>query len=150
MFPIITSFLWLQKSEMNTIIPLLTFSCLFLDIKFLLFFRAFEYFGIYFAIIISVAKQIISFLVVLFIIIICFVHAFYNLLIPRSQFSFDDPINNNEPNNPGNLIFTYNQVFENGTNNPNPYMIQKPDENTNMFINFKTAILAMYLSLTGM
>jgi hypothetical protein len=148
--PIVTSSLWLQKSEMNTIIPLLSFSCLFLDIKFLLFFRALEYFGIYFAIIISVAKQIISFLVVLFIIIISFAHAFYILLIPRSQFSFDEPINYNETNNPWNLTSTYNQVFENGTIGSNLLMVQTPNENTNMFINFKTAIFAMYLFLTGM
>jgi hypothetical protein len=54
-FPIYTSIIWIQGNEIY-IIPLLSFSCLFLDIKFLLFFRAFESFGVYFAIIISVAK----------------------------------------------------------------------------------------------
>jgi hypothetical protein len=147
--PILTSILWLHKNEMD-MIPLLTFSCLFLDIKFLLFFRAFRYFGVYFAIMISVAKQIISFLVVLFIIIISFAHALYILLSPRSQFSFDEYTNNNDPNNPWNIATTYNQVFENGTINPNPYIIQQPDRNTNMFVNFKTAIFAMYLFLAGM
>jgi hypothetical protein len=134
---------------LNTI-SLLSFSCLFLDIKFLLFFRAYESFGVYFAIIISVAKQIIYFLLVLLIIILSFAHAFYILLMPRSQFSLEEPINNNDPNNPWNLTSTYNRVFENETTDPNPYMIQTPDENTNMFINFKTAIFAMYLFLTGM
>jgi hypothetical protein len=146
--PIYTSIIWLQTNEMN-IFPLLSFSCLFLDIKFLLFFRAFEYFGVYFAIIISVAKQIISFLVVLFIIIISFAHAFYILLVPRFQFSFEERTNNNDPNNPWNIVSTYNQVFENGTIDPNPSIIQPPDGNTNMFVDFRTAIFAMYLYLTG-
>ncbi|POG59779.1 hypothetical protein GLOIN_2v1719548, partial [Rhizophagus irregularis DAOM 181602=DAOM 197198] len=90
LLPIITSFKWLQTNDMNDhhIIQLLSFSCLFLDIKFLLFFRAFESFGIYFEIIINVAKQIIYFLVLLFIIIISFAHAFYILLLPRSDYSF--------------------------------------------------------------
>ncbi|GES95010.1 hypothetical protein GLOIN_2v1537213 [Rhizophagus clarus] len=146
--PILTSILWLQSSEIN-MIPLFSFSCLFLDIKFLLFFRAFESFGIYFAIIISVAKQIISFLLVLFIIIISFAHAFYILLLPRSQYSLEEHTNNDDPNNPWNIASTYNQVFENGSINPNPYIIQLPSDSTNMFIDFRTAIFATYKFLTG-
>ncbi|PKY60749.1 hypothetical protein RhiirA4_484823 [Rhizophagus irregularis] len=146
--PIYTSIIWLQSSEIN-IIPLLSFSCLFLDIKFLLFFRAIEYFGVYFAIIISVAKEIISFLVVLLIIIISFAHAFYILLSPRSQFSFEERTNNDDPYNPWNIASTYNQVFENGTIDSNSYIIQPPDGNTNMFVDFRTAMFAMYLYLTG-
>ncbi|GBB85856.1 hypothetical protein RclHR1_01230019 [Rhizophagus clarus] len=146
--PIYISIIWLQTKEMN-IIPLLSFSCLFLDIKFLLFLRAFEYFGVYFAIIISVAKQIVSFLVVLFIIIISFAHAFYILLLPRSPFSLDERTNNNDPNNPWNIVPSYNLVFENGTVDTNPYIIQLPNGNTNMFINFKTSLFAMYKFLTG-
>ncbi|POG78479.1 hypothetical protein GLOIN_2v1537213 [Rhizophagus irregularis DAOM 181602=DAOM 197198] len=146
--PIVTSILLLRTSDMN-IIPLLAFSCLFLDIKFLLFFRAFEYFGVYFAIIINVAKKIVSFLVVLFIIIISFAHAFYILLVPRSQFSFDEPTNNDDPNNPWNIASSYYQVFENGSIGHNPYIIQQPNDSTNMFVNFTTAIFAMYEFLTG-
>ncbi|GBC02745.1 hypothetical protein RclHR1_00480002 [Rhizophagus clarus] len=146
--PIISSIIWLKTNEMN-IIPLLSFSCLFLDIKFLLFFRAIEYFGVYFAIMISVAQQIVSFLVVLFIIIISFAHAFYILLIPRSQYSFDERTNNNDPNNPWNLANTYNLIFENGTMDSNPYIIQPPNGNTNMFVNFSTSLFAMYKFLTG-
>jgi hypothetical protein len=133
----------------NHILQLLSFSCLFLDIKFLLFFRAFESFGIYFAIIISVAKQIIYFLVVLLIIIISFAHAFYILLLPRSDYSFDQYTNNTDPNNPWNIVNTYNQIFNNGTI-MDSFFIQKPDENTNMFVDFKTALFGMYLFLTGM
>jgi hypothetical protein len=146
--PIYTSIIWLQTNEMN-IFPLLSFSCLFLDIKFLLFFRAFEYFGVYFAIIISVAKQIISFLVVLFIIIISFAHAFYILLLPRSKFSFDERTSNNDPNNPWNIANSYNLVLENGSIDKNPYIIQQPNGNTNMFVDFRTSLFAMYLFLTG-
>ncbi|EXX59171.1 hypothetical protein RirG_191230 [Rhizophagus irregularis DAOM 197198w] len=149
LLPIITSFKWLQTNDMNDhhIIQLLSFSCLFLDIKFLLFFRAFESFGIYFEIIINVAKQIIYFLVLLFIIIISFAHAFYILLLPRSDYSFDQYTSNNDPNNPWNIALTFNQVFNDGT--MNSFFIQKPDENTNMFIDFRTSLLAMYNFLTG-
>jgi hypothetical protein len=95
---------------------------------------------VYFAIIISVAREIISFLLLLFIIIISFAHAFYILLLPRSD---------NDPNNPWKLAPTYNQIFENGTIDSNPFLIQPPNENTNMFIDFKTSLFAMYKFLTG-
>ena len=116
MLPIYTSIYWLQTSDKNDnyLIQLLSFSCLFLDIKFMLFFRAFESFGVYFAIIISVGKKIFSFLVVLFIIIISFAHAFYILLSPKSEFSPEKRItNNDDPNNPWNLAPSYSQVIDN-------------------------------------
>ncbi|PKC68823.1 hypothetical protein RhiirA1_456782 [Rhizophagus irregularis] len=127
LLPIYTSIYWLQTHNKN--IQLLSFSCLFLDIKFLLFFRW-------------------------FIIIISFLHTFYILLSPESKFSPDDYantnlINNSDSNNPWNIASTYHQVFENGTVDPNPYLIQQPDENTNMFIDFGTAAFAMYKFLTG-
>src|SRR5947207_3231821 len=101
LLPIYTSIYWLQTDDRNDhMIRLLSFSCLFLDLKFLLFFRAFESFGVYFAIIISVGKQIIYFLFVLFIIIISFAHAFYILLLPKSDVSFEKPTNGDDPNNP--------------------------------------------------
>ncbi|GET00353.1 hypothetical protein GLOIN_2v1874127 [Rhizophagus clarus] len=150
LLPIYTSFHWLQINEMNyKIISLLSFSCLFLDLKFLLFLRAFKYFGVYFAIMISVAKEIFSFLVLLFIIIISFSHAFYILLLPRSDFSFDTRSINNDPNNPWNLATTYNQIFENGTVDSNPFLVQPPNGNTNMFVDFRTSLFAMYKFLTG-
>ncbi|GES83530.1 hypothetical protein GLOIN_2v823409 [Rhizophagus clarus] len=90
----------------------------------------FESFGIYFAIIISVGKQIISFFVVLLIIIISFAHAFYISLLPRSNFSFEKRTINNDPNNPWNIVPSYNQVFENRTIDPNPFIIQPPNRNT--------------------
>ncbi|PKC75178.1 hypothetical protein RhiirA1_528991 [Rhizophagus irregularis] len=148
--PIYTSIYWLQIGGINDeIIPLLTFSCLFLDIKFLLFFRAIGYFGVYFAIIISVAKEIISFLLLIFIIVISFTHAFFILLSPRSDFSFNNVSNNNDPNNPWNLASTYNQMFDNGTISSSPFLIQPPSESTNMFIDIRTSLFATYLFLTG-
>ncbi|GBC05945.1 hypothetical protein RclHR1_06520001 [Rhizophagus clarus] len=95
--PILTSVRWLQTNEMN-IIPLLSFSCLFLDIK--------------------------------------------------SNFSLKEYTSNNDSNNPWNVVNTY-QVFENGTLNPNPYIIQTPSENTNMFVDFRSSLFAMYKFLTG-
>ncbi|PKY18722.1 hypothetical protein RhiirB3_492244 [Rhizophagus irregularis] len=60
--------------------------------------------------------------------------------------NINDP-NINDPNNPWKLAPTYNQIFENGTNNP--FLIQPPNENTNMFIDFKTSLFTMYKFLTG-
>ncbi|GBC33103.2 hypothetical protein GLOIN_2v1537213 [Rhizophagus irregularis DAOM 181602=DAOM 197198] len=68
---------------------------------------------------------------------------------PRSQFSFDEPTNNDDPNNPWNIASSYYQVFENGSIGHNPYIIQQPNDSTNMFVNFTTAIFAMYEFLTG-
>ncbi|RGB39045.1 hypothetical protein C1646_812276 [Rhizophagus diaphanus] len=150
LLPIYTSIYWLESKELNfQIIQLLSFSCLFLDIKFLLFFRAFESFGVYFAIIVSVGRQIISFLVVLLIIIMSFAHAFFILLLPRFEYSLEEITKNDDPNNPWNMSPGYNQVFDNGTIDSKPFMIQPPNENTNMFIDYRTSLFAMYLFLTG-
>ncbi|RIA87805.1 hypothetical protein C1645_827225 [Glomus cerebriforme] len=149
LLPMYTSIYWLRTNDMDRIIPLLSFSCLFLDVKFLLFFRAFERFGVYFAIMISVAEQIIYFLVLLFIIIISFAHAFFILLLPRFEFSLDQRTNNNDPNNPWNLAPAYSKILDDGTMDPNQYIIQPPNENTNMFTNFGTALFATYKFLTG-
>ncbi|GBB97694.1 hypothetical protein RclHR1_03040011 [Rhizophagus clarus] len=107
-----------------------------------------ESFGIFFAIILIVWQQMIGLLMIMFIITIGFAHAFYILLSPE-DFSFNEPTNNNDPNNPWNLIPTYNHVFENGTIDHNPFMVQPPDENTNMFVNFSSSIFATYKFLTG-
>ncbi|RGB39396.1 hypothetical protein C1646_754547 [Rhizophagus diaphanus] len=130
---IYTSIYWLQTNNKNNNI-------------------AFKYFGVYFAIIISVEKMIFSFLLVLFIIIISFAHAFYILLSPKSEFSLEqyNTNNNDDPNNPWNLGPSYSQVDNNGNINSNPLMmIQIPDENTNMFMDIKTSLFAVYLFLIG-
>jgi hypothetical protein len=76
---------------------------------------------------------------------ISFAHAFYILLSPtETDFSFKD----NDPNNPWNIVPTYKEVL-NGTIDPNSYIIQQPDDNTNLFTDYRTALVAMYLFLTG-
>ncbi|PKY30789.1 hypothetical protein RhiirB3_448055, partial [Rhizophagus irregularis] len=87
----------------------------------------------------------------LFIIIISFAHAFYILLSPKSEISLEqyNTNNNNDPNNPWNLAPSYSQIDNNGNINSNPLMIQIPDKNTNMFIDIKTSLFAIYLFLIG-
>jgi hypothetical protein len=88
--------------------------------------------------------------VVLLIIIISFALAFYILLSPQTDFSFEKRTNNNDSNNPWNLASTYNKVLNDGSIDSDPFIIQLPDENTNLFMNFGTSIFAMYLFLAGM
>ena len=78
-----------------------------------------------------------------------FAHAFYILLLPKSDVSFEKPTNGDDPNNPWNIAPTYKQVLGNGSIDSNTFIIQPPNENTNMFIDFRTALFAMYLFLTG-
>ena len=94
------------------------------------------------------AKQIIYFLVILFIIIISFAHALFVFLTPRDDYPLDQPTINDDPNNPWNLNTTYNQI-ENGNIAQNASFVQAPDANTNMFVHYKTALFAVYLFLTG-
>lgn len=89
LFPTITSFLWVINHN-NIPNWAISLSCLFLNIKFLLFFRAFESFGIYFAIIFGVIRRISSFLLILVIIIASFALSFHLLLI--DEFSNDSTI----------------------------------------------------------
>ena len=87
--------------------------------KFLLFFRVFQSYGKYFAIIIGVAEEVFPFLVVLFFIILGFGFAFFILL---------------KSTNLWNLTTEYNSFNLDGTiNKSTPILIQAPDLNTNMF-----------------
>ncbi|PKY63026.1 hypothetical protein RhiirA4_551380 [Rhizophagus irregularis] len=55
-----------------------------------------------------------------------------------------------DPNNPWKLAPSYNQIIDNNGNiNSNPSMIQIPDKNTNMFMDIRTSLFAMYLFLAG-
>ena len=141
-----TSICWLCNNEDDPF--LFSISCLLLDFKFLLFFRAFEVFGVYFVIIISVARSIFSFLFILFIIFISFAHAFFILLKPKHDYSLNEPTNNDDTNNPWSLTNSYYPI-ENGEISSNPIFVQKPDKNTNMFIDYGTALFSTYLYLTG-
>ncbi len=149
LIPTYTSIYWLYIDDKPFF--MLSISCLLLDFKFLLFFKVFESFGIYFIIIINVAKRIAPFLVILFIILVNFAHAFLILLKPREIYSLNEPppINNNDPNNPWKLTHSYNQILENGAIASNPSFIQIPNANTNMFTDYKTSLFSMYLYLTG-
>src|SRR5688572_5168279 len=141
--PVYISINYLQTNDKN--ISLVAFSCLFLDFKFLSFFRLIELYNMYFSIILKVAEKLISFLAFLIVMIFSFAHAFYILLRPKENYSLDEPTNNDDPNNPWNLVPGYYQTFENGTITSNKSFVQAPDENTNMFTNYGDALYAMYL-----
>ncbi len=103
----------------------------------------------YFTIIVKVAEKLISFLAFLIVIVVSFAHAFFILLRPRSVYSLKEPTNNDDPNNPWNLVPSYYQTLEDGTITSNKLFVQAPDENTNMFTNYGDALYAMYLFLIG-
>jgi hypothetical protein len=126
----------------------MSISCLLLDIKFLLFFRAFESFGIYFAIMLGVAKRIVSFLFIMLIIVLSFAHAFLILLKPKLNFSKNEFGDLSDPNNPWTLTNKYHLISEDG-NLTNVTLIEEPNENTNPFSNYLNSLLATYLFLTG-
>ena len=149
--PISTSIYLLKTNDRNDqIVQLISYSCLLLDLRLLLLFKIFKQFGVYFAIIINVAKKVYMFLLLFIIIMMMsFAHAFYILLSPKLDYTLDKHTINKDPNNPWNLASTYNQVFDNGTVNPNPFIIQPPNENTNMFANYEAAVFAVSLFFTG-
>jgi hypothetical protein len=111
-----------------------------LNFKFLLFFRVFKSFGIYFAIIIGVAKTVFPFLIVLFFIVLGFAHAFFITL--RSTEVNDD-------NDPWNLATRYYFANSNEIINDTTTLVQHPDSNTNLFNSFHTSLLAVYNIITG-
>ena len=132
---IATSIYWLISEEPS--LPLTAFSIILVNFKLLLFFRVIQSYGKYFAIIIGVASEVFPFLVVLFFIIFGFGFAFFILL--RSG----------DANDPWSLTTQFSYVNPDGTMNSTPAIIQIPDSNTNMFNWFPTALLAMYLLITG-
>ena len=133
--PIITSIYALIDYQSPQIIKqIIAISILLLTFKFILFFRVFRSYGKYFSIILGVAKEVFPFLVVLFFIILGFGFAFFILL--NSTDSWD-------------LTTKYNSINSNGIKSSTPTLIQSPDPNTNMFNQFSTSLLAMYLFLTG-
>ncbi|KAF0558233.1 transient receptor potential cation channel subfamily a member 1-like [Gigaspora margarita] len=144
--PTIISILWLH----NKFLPIwaITIAVCLLEIKFLLFFRVIEHFGIYFAIMIGVAKKVFSFLVVLGIMVLVFAHSLHLLLRPTSEYSYDQPSFTDDANNPWNLVSTYKFISPNGTVDKS-LLIETPDDSTNLFSLFSTSILAVYFMLTG-
>ncbi|PKY59851.1 hypothetical protein RhiirA4_482957 [Rhizophagus irregularis] len=136
---IITSTFWLINKS-----PPLWFtaiSIILLSFEFLLFFRVFKSFGIYFAIMIGVAKTVFPFLVLLFFIVLGYAQAFFIVLRSNSI---------NDDNDPWNIATKYNFINSDGTINNNiTTIIQDPDSNTNLFNWFFTSLLAVYNLLTG-
>ncbi|RIB29536.1 hypothetical protein C2G38_1101001 [Gigaspora rosea] len=131
LFPVITSILWLQNGSVST--WLLATSSLLLELKFILFFRIIEPIGIYIALIISVAKRILVFLIIMGFIILAFAHSFHLLLRPTSDISSDGP--------------SYNATGMNGVEENDQSV--NADNNNNIFSTFGDAILATYLMLIG-
>jgi hypothetical protein len=83
------------------------------------------------------------------VILTSFAYAFYILLSPKMDYPLNERIINNDPNNPWNLTSIY-QVFENETSvNSSLFILQNPDDNTNMFTSFTTSFFATCLLLTG-
>src|ERR1043165_2451252 len=103
----------------------------------------------YFTIIVKVAENLIFFLALLIVIIVSFAHAFFILLRPKSVYSLDEPTNNDDPNNPWNLVPSYYQTLEDGTITSNKLFVQAPDDGTNMFTDYGNALYATYLFLMG-
>ncbi|KAF0416730.1 transient receptor potential cation channel subfamily a member 1-like [Gigaspora margarita] len=130
LFPTITSFIWLYYKILPTWI--ITIAVFLLEIKFLLYFRALKYFGKYFAIMIGVAQQVFSFLIILGIIVLAFAHSLHILLRPTSEYSYNQPSYTDDINNPWNLVSTYKFISSNGTIGDSLF-IETPDDNTNLF-----------------
>ena len=149
--PVVTSILWLYHDS-SPPVELISLSNLLLDLKFMLFLRAFTYFGRYFAIILGVARKVFSFLMILFLIVLSFSHAFYILLKPlQEDYTLDNPdFRENDPNSPWNLASKYFTYFTSDKSyNQNSIIVQQPDSNTNMFAHFHSSMLAMYNFLAG-
>ncbi|GBB83467.1 hypothetical protein RclHR1_01020008 [Rhizophagus clarus] len=85
--PIIISIKWLKNQPLPPWVS--SISIFFLELKFVFFLRVFEQFCIYFAIIIGVAKNTISFFVILAFIILVYSHA-YIVLNDQTNMNFID------------------------------------------------------------
>ena len=97
--------------------------------------------------IISVAKQISYFIILLLIIVMGFAHAFYILLKPKINYSLDIYAKDDDPNNPWNMVSSYNQLHDDSVD-PN-FMIELPDKNTKVFSNYGTALFTSYKHITS-
>src|SRR5687768_1685377 len=116
---------YLQTNEVNA--SFVAFACLFLDFKFLSFFRVLsDKYNMYFSIVLKVGRRLRYFVVFLIVQVASFAHAFHVLLRPTSPFSLDERIVNDDPNNPWNLVSNYSQISEDGTKMST--IVQVPDE----------------------
>ena len=78
-----------------------------------------------------------------------FAHAFYIVLKPIHH-GLDNP-DLIDTNNPWSLTNRYYIYLANNDSisNSNPYLVQGPDDNTNVFTGFKSSMFAIYKFLTG-
>ncbi|KAF0562006.1 transient receptor potential cation channel subfamily a member 1-like [Gigaspora margarita] len=107
LFPVLTSINWLQSS--TTPIWAITISILLLELKFITFFRAIEFGGTHWAMIIGVIHNSLSFFVIIGFIMLAFAHSLYVLLRPISN-----DLNNSEELNTNmftNLYTAYLAVY---------------------------------------
>ncbi|KAF0412140.1 transient receptor potential cation channel subfamily a member 1-like [Gigaspora margarita] len=86
---IVTSIIWLRNGSVS--IGAITFTTLLLELKFILYLRFKEYFGIYLAMIMNTADKVIAFLILFGLIIFAFAHSLHLLL--RSEIFQDSGIN---------------------------------------------------------
>ncbi|GBC04374.1 hypothetical protein RclHR1_05650002 [Rhizophagus clarus] len=136
--PIAASICWIiNKSQPHWLVAI---STILLSFKFLLFFRVFKSFGIYFAIILGVAKTVYPFLVVLFFILLGYAQAFYFIL---------RTVNVNDNNDPWNLATRFYFANSDEIINDTTTLVQPPDSNTNLFNWFPTSLFAVYKIITG-
>src|SRR5439155_13054819 len=110
LLPAITSMSWLYNGKKPDR-RLISASNLLVWLRLILFFRFYRHLGVYFAIILGVAKKVFPFLVIVFSIILSFSYAFYILLKPEQDFTMDVPTFNNDSNNPWNLTNKYYTFF---------------------------------------
>ncbi|CAG8540273.1 13854_t:CDS:2 [Dentiscutata heterogama] len=82
------------------------------------------------------------------IMVLAFAHSLHLLLRPTSDYSYNQPSNVDDVNNPWNLVSTYKIILPNGTVSDYS-LIQTPNDNTNLFAWFSTSVLAVYFMLTG-
>ena len=148
LLPFCTCLIWFKTIERND--ALLSFSCLFLALKYFSYFELVGLYGRYYVILINVGKRVFFFLLLfVLIMIMSFAFAFYILLSPKLSYSLDELTINDDPNNPWNLAPTY-QAFRNENDiNSTLFIIQNSDNNTNMFASPGTAIFATFLLFTG-
>ncbi|CAG8506102.1 8875_t:CDS:2, partial [Scutellospora calospora] len=83
---IVTSICWLKYGSAST--SAITFTTLFLELRFIVFFRTISFFGMYLAIIMNTIDKVISFLIIFGFIILAFAHSLHLLL--RSAYETSD------------------------------------------------------------
>ncbi|CAG8504423.1 15520_t:CDS:2 [Acaulospora colombiana] len=143
LFPMISALTWLEYGSIP--IWLVTISTLLLELKFLFFFRAISSLGIgiYFSMMIGVARKAFSFILILGFILLAFAHSLHLLLRPTGSYSLTIPSTSGDPNDPWNLVTQLYAISPNGTIDETSTFIDPPESNTNMFSTLYTAILAV-------